>query len=103
MSLKIVNSDRMIGETFCDGRFVCTNVSFSITQWRFQFLDTEHSRGRYVWVEIDRNSHWDNRDQKWYYMLNYPKIPQRHQVSADWFGDIDNARATFETALKHSV
>ena len=100
MGLKIINADRMVSETFCDGRFICTNIHFSTTQWRFQFLDTKTQLGRYVWVEINRNGHWNDIDKKTYYNLKYPNIPASHQISADWFADIDNARLTFEEALK---
>lgn len=90
----------MIGETFCDNRFICTNVSFSLSEWIFQFLDNENKIKRYLSVEINRMGHWNSIDKKTYYNLKYPNIPASHQISADWFADIDNARLTFEEALK---
>ena len=100
--LSIKNIDRITGESFVDGRFLCTNHIESGTSIRFQFLDTETQLGRYVWVEINRNGHWNNIDKETYYNLNYPNIQALHQISADWFSDVDNARATFEEALKQN-
>lgn len=103
--LTIKNIDRITGESFVDGRFLCTNHIESGTSIRFQFLDTETQLGRYVWIEINRNKTWanDSKNPGWYYKLNYAGMPAEHKISADWFSDFDNARYTFETALKNYI
>ncbi len=53
--LNIVNTNKVIGKTFVDGRFVCTYVQDSITQWRFQFEDLQSDSKRFLWIELHKS------------------------------------------------
>ena len=97
--LKIVNPDKMTGQRFVSGRFVCLRVVDEITHWRFQFEDLQSPMKRFVWVEVDKVGRWDGEEQKWMHELNYPNCPT-HRVSLDYFGQFKNAIYTFEMALK---
>ena len=97
--LKIVNPNKMVGERFQTGRFVCLRVVDEITHWRFQFEDLKAHSKTFVWIEVDKVGRWDNQEQKWMYELNYPNCPI-HRVSLDYFGEFKNAIYTFEMGLK---
>ena len=97
--LKIVNPDKMTGQRFVSGRFVCLRTQDSITHWRFQFEDLKAPTKRFVWIEVDKVGRWDVEEQKWMHELNYPNCPT-HRVSLDYFGQFKNAIYTFEMALK---
>ena len=100
--LVIKNWDKILGDTFCDGRFLCSNHNETPTTISFWFKDLQDKIDiGGVWIDIIREKHWDNSPMHggWYYHLHYPNIVSKHQVSADWFSDIDNARASFEQAL----
>lgn len=97
--LKIINPDKMTGQQFVAGRFVCLTTQDSITHWRFQFEDLKASSKTFVWIEVDKVGRWDNQEQKWMYELNYPNCPI-HRVSLDYFGEFKNAIYTFEMGLK---
>ena len=99
--LVIKNKDKILGDTFVDGRFLCSNHRETTTMISFWFKDLQDKiPAGGVWVEINRNGHWNNIDKETYYNLSYPNIQASHQISADWFSDVDNARHTFEEALK---
>lgn len=99
--LVIKNWNKIMGDTFCDDRFLCSNHNETPTTISFWFKDLEDKiPAGGVWVEINRNGHWNNIDKETYYNLNYPNIQSSHQISVNWFSDIDNVRATFEEALK---
>lgn len=98
--LKIVNPDKMTGQRFVAGRFVCLRTQDSITHWRFQFEDLKKQPTKaFVWIEVDKVGRWDSGEQKWMYTLNYPNCTL-HKVSLDYFGQFKNAIETFEMALK---
>ena len=97
--LKIVNPDKMTGQRFVSGRFVCLRTQGSITHWRFQFEDLKAPSKTFVWIEVDKVGRWDNQEQKWMHILNYPNCPL-HKISLEFFGNFKNAIATFEMALK---
>jgi hypothetical protein len=97
--LKIVNPNKMVGERFLIGRFVCLRVVDEITHWRFQFEDLKAPSKTFVWVDIDKVGRWDNYEKKNFYSLNYPNS-STHKVSLDYFGDFTNACETFTMALK---
>jgi hypothetical protein len=97
--LKIVNPNKMVGERFLIGRFVCLRVVDEITHWRFQFEDLKAPSKTFVWVDIDKVGRWDNYEKKNFYSLNYPNS-STHKVSLDYFSDFTNACETFTMALK---
>lgn len=97
--LKIVNPNKMVGERFHTGRFVCLRVVDEITQWRFQFENLKAPSKTFVWIDIDKVGRWDNYEKKNFYSLSYPNS-STHKVSLDYFGDFTNACETFTMALK---
>ena len=48
--LKIVNPDKMTGQRFVAGRFVCLRAQDSITHWRFQFEDLKAPSKTFIWI-----------------------------------------------------
>ncbi len=100
--LNIVNTNKVIGKTFVDGRFVCTYVQDSITQWRFQFEDLQSDSKRFLWIELHKVGRWDDEDKRVYYTLGYYKAPL-HRVSLDFFSELENVLSTFEDALNTSI
>jgi hypothetical protein len=104
MILKIKNVNRLVGCQFWDGIFVFTAAHETDTNYRFQFKDTRSNNLRVVWVEVSKIGRWDTTRKQWTYYLNYPnRKPSDHLVTADWFGDWQNAMETFGIALKESV
>jgi len=97
--LEIINANKIVGERFAIGRFVCLRALDTITHWRFQFEDLQSPMKRFVWIEVDKVGRWDNYEKKWLCALNYPNSPT-HKVSLDYFGNFQNACETFEMALK---
>lgn len=97
--LKITNPDKMVGQRFLNGRFVCLRTQDSITQWRFQFEDLQAPTKRLVWIEVNKVGKWDDEEGKIMYILNYPNCPL-HRLSFDYFNDFKNATDVFEMALK---
>lgn len=97
--LKIMNPDKMVGQTFRDGRFVCLRTQDSITQWRFQFEDLRAPTKRLVWIEVNKVGKWDDKEGKIMYILNYPNCPL-HKITIDYFSNFLFACDTFEMALK---
>ena len=101
--LVIKNWDKIMGDTFVDGRFLCTNHRETAATIDFWFKDlTDKIPEGGIWVSINRSKVWDSTGNHsgWYYDLDYPNILNRHRISANWFSDIDNVRATFDDALK---
>lgn len=98
--LTIKNWDKMIGESFVNDRFRCSNFeeTFSNLSFWFKDLDDKIPAGG-VWVTIYREGEYDPEKGHLMYNVAYPMCSP-HRVGADWFSDIDNARWTFETALK---
>ena len=96
--LVIKNKNKIIGDTFVDGRFLCSNFEETNTLLSFWFKDLEEAGG--IWVQIRREPQWDDSNKRFYYKVVYPNQPAEHNITADWFADIDNARHTFEHALK---
>lgn len=98
--LVIKNWKKIIGDSFLDDRFLCTNFEEKPTLLSFWFKDLKEAGG--IWVEINRQKEWSPTDNEWLYTLIYPNS-YKHYVTADWFSDIDNARYTFQTALEYSI
>ena len=98
--LTIKNWDTLIGETFMDGRFLFSNFVETGTKLKFWFkdLDDKIPAGG-VWVEIEREGIFDFKKGYKLYRVTYPRCPE-HKIGAHYFGDIDNVKWTFETALK---
>jgi len=94
-TLVIDNYERMVGQTFWNGRFQCSNVHETEVNYRFQFIDTESPSVRVIWIEVGKFAKWDDEDQKWYYRIQ----DNRHFVSADYF-TFDNAVKSFGERLK---
>ena len=94
-TLVIDNYERMVGQTFWNGRFQCSNVHETEVNYRFQFIDTESPSVRVIWIEVGKFAKWDDEDQKWYYRIQ----DNRHFVSADYF-TFDNAVKAFGERLK---
>jgi len=94
-TLVIDNYERMVGQTFWNGRFQCSNVHETEVNYRFQFIDTESPSVRVIWIEVGKFAKWDVEDQKWYYRIQ----DNRHFVSADYF-TFDNAVKAFGERLK---
>lgn len=94
-TLVIENYERMVGETFWQGRFQCSQAYESEVNYRFQFTDTESPSVRVIWIEVGKFAKWDVQDKKWYYRIQ----DNRQFVSADWF-TFDNAIKTFGEKLK---
>ena len=98
--LVIKNWDKILGDTFVDGRFLCSNHREKATTISFWFKDLENKiPAGGIWVDINRKPKWSVADNQWLYTLTYPHC-KLHYVSANWFSDINNAKATFEDALK---
>jgi len=94
-TLVIDNYERMVGQTFWNGRFQCSNVHETEVNYRFQLIDTESPSVRVIWIEVGKFAKWDVEDQKWYYRIQ----DNRHFVSADYF-TFDNAIKSFGERLK---
>ena len=94
-TLVIDNYERMVGQTFWNGRFQCSTAHETEVNYRFQFTDTESPSVRVIWIEVGKFAKWDVEDQKWYYRIQ----DNRHFVSADWFYFI-NAVKSFGERLK---
>lgn len=98
--LTIKNWSRLIGESFRDGRFLFTNFEETPTRLRFWFKDCiSNKQGIGVWIEIEREGIFDFEKGYKLYRVTYPQCPQ-HKIGAHYFGNIDNVKWTFETALK---
>ena len=98
--LTIKNWGKLIGESFLDDRFRCTNFLETETHLRFWFRDLEdklHDGG--VWVEIEREGKYDSEAGHNLHTVTYPHC-HTHKIGVHWFGDMDNAKWTFEEALK---
>ena len=94
-TLVIENYERMVGQTFWQGRFKCSQAYESEVSYRFQFRDTESPSVRVIWIEVGKFAQWDVEDQKWYYRIQ----DNQHYVSADWF-TFGNAIKAFGERLK---
>jgi hypothetical protein len=94
-TLVIENYQRMVGQTFWNGRFQCSQAYESEVNYRFQFTDNESPSVRVIWIEVGKFAKWDMADQKWYYRIQ----DNRHFVSADYF-TFDNAIKAFGERLK---
>lgn len=98
--LTIKNWNKLIGETFVDGRFLFSNFVETGTKLQFWFKDLNSNNSSYgIWVDIERQGQYEPEYGYKMYKVIYPKGGE-HRIGANWFGDIDNARWTFETALK---
>ena len=98
--LTIKNWNRLLGETFIDGRFLFSNFEETETKLKFWFKDIfDKSAAGGVWVEIEREGKYDKEYGYKMYRVTYPNcIP--HRIGAEYFRDIDNVRWTFDAALK---
>lgn len=103
MILRIKNTDRLIGTQFWNGIFVFRYAHETDTNYRFQFEDTRNFNTKIIWIEVSKIGNWSHQDNKWVYSLNYPGLKSQHLVTADWFGDWQNAMETFGVALKESI
>jgi hypothetical protein len=95
--LIIENSNKMVGQMFCNGRFTCLQVQKTEQNYRFQFNDSKKAH-TWLWVEIGRIPKWDTEDQKWYYRVQ----DNNHFISADWF-TFDNAVTIFTKQLERMM
>jgi hypothetical protein len=84
MRLDIQNPNKLIGSSYYNMRFVCTDAMETDTNYRFQFRDTHASSARFVWIEISRRGERDNG--KWIYKLNYLNA-NNHYITANWLSD----------------
>lgn len=98
--LVIKGWNKLLGDTFLDGRFIFSNFEEEPTLLGFWFKDLEQAGG--VWVHIERTARFDNEKNIPMYTIKYPNCTL-HRIGVDWFSDIDNARWTFETALKDAI
>lgn len=103
MRLKIQNPNRVEGNGYWNGRFVCTWSVETDTNYRFQFRDTESPSTRFLWIEVSRFGSWDDLEGRWMYSLDYQNSGAGHFVSADYFSDMNNVNWTFGECLKRAV
>jgi hypothetical protein len=98
--LTIKNWDKLLGDRFVYDRFMFSNFEETGTKLRFWFKDLQDKiPAGGVWVEIERKSVYAKDRGYGMFRVIYPNCNE-HKIGADWFSDIDNARWTFETALK---
>lgn len=98
--LTIKNWNKLLGESFIDDKFLFTDFEETPTHLRFWFKDCISNKpGIGVWVEIEREGEYDDEEGIVMYGIQYPNCGP-HKIGVDWFADIDNARWTFEQALK---
>lgn len=109
MKLEIQNIHKLIHTEYHNGRFLCTNAVETLTNYRFQFSDTNSLSARYLWVEISKLGIWDSERNSWIYPLNYPNMPSPSPhaahllwVTANWLGFPPNAVKLMEECLKPS-
>jgi hypothetical protein len=95
-TLVIENYERMVGHTFWNGRFVCSQAHVTEVNYRFQFKDTQAPSLRVIWIEVSKFGKWDMADQKYYYGIQN----RNSYISAEWF-TIDNAIKTFGKELEN--
>lgn len=98
MKLTINNADKL-KRSFCRKSYIIDMVRQlpESYEWVMQEINGEDSFS----VLLDRCGEWDPEDQKWYYRLTYGQ-QKHHLVSADWFGDFDNAMETFNDIIDYT-
>lgn len=94
--LTIKNWDKIIGVTFLNGEYICDSYNETPTDLIFSFI-TKY-RKQNIWVKIEREGEYDSEDGKIMYIVTYPNC-STHKIGAEWFGDMDNVKWTFEQAL----
>ena len=98
--LTIKGIHKLLGEGFIDYRFLFTNFEETPTHLRFWFKDVfTNKSGIGVWVEIEREGEFDVEEDEVLYRVSYPHCGP-HLIGVEWFCNIDNAKWTFEQALK---
>jgi len=104
MQLTIQNYTKVVG-TQLHGRFVCTYVQQTPTNYRFQFRDDGSPQLRVLWIEVSRIWVWDMDDGgNWVYRLNYlNQTHSIHIVTARWFAEWGNVMRTFKDCLERSI
>lgn len=102
--LVIKNKDKILGDTFLNGRFLCSNFQDTNDFLSFWFKDlTDKIPTGGIWIGIDKKGKWSVEDNEMLYTILYPNSNNKHYISANWFSDIDNARRAFQIALEETI
>jgi hypothetical protein len=93
--LHIKNPNDITGMQFGDGRFKLRHVEIYYEKYRFAFKETS----RWVYIDLYRKPYWDSERMENMYKVDNGKFTN-HWISAKYFGEIKNAKWTFNQALK---
>jgi len=94
--LKINNPTDILGMNFVGGKYKLKEAEEHDDRYTFSFQD---KRTNWAIIHIHREPKWDSdHNRNMYRVDNGAGLD--HWVSADWFGDIKNAKWTFNEALK---
>lgn len=94
--LKIKNPTDILGMNFVNHKYTLKEAEEHDDSYCFAFQDTDTN---WAIIYIYRNPKWDDEKSRNIYRVDNG-AGRDHWVSADWFGDIKNAKWTFNEALK---